>query len=135
VSIYRDRILNSYLILPVVNAPVQAHLKLLKPKKDGLLTAIIGFPNDIADGYIEDLDADSVSLNGIAPVSAKRIKDKWVFKFNAADLVSAPTDCNARNRKHSEIIHLTLQGAFGAQYDYGNLTFEAGDMVVIKKHK
>lgn len=128
VSIYRNRILKSRLVLPVAGAPVQACLQIkpgiIQPKRNGLLTALVTFPKALEKGYVEDLDAASVRLNGIQPVSAKQDGCKWIFKFNSQDFESL---------LKAEKVKLTMTGNFGARFDYGSLAFEASNTVLVKR--
>ncbi len=137
VSIYRNRILKSRLVLPVAGAPVQACLQVkpevIQSKRDGLITALVSFPKNLDKGYIADLDAESVRLNGISPVSAKPDYRGWIFKFDTQSFESLLKSEKASIKQNSKKVKLTLKGNFGARFDYRALSFEASEVVEVKR--
>ncbi len=136
VSIHRNLILKSHLVLPVADAPIKAGLCLKsrrhRQQPDDLLTAVLTFPRSLAQGYIEDLDADSVRLNGAAPVEAEQLDDLWIFTFNTGEIQNTAQTDAPDEGWHCNRIKAKMTGRFGTRFNYGNLTFEAEDSINIR---
>ncbi|MBN1381251.1 MAG: hypothetical protein JXA41_06230 [Deltaproteobacteria bacterium] len=86
----------------------------------------MSFPKSLAKGYIEDLNVDSVTCNGVHPVSWKLANDQWIFKFNRQDFTGV---------LNMDKVPLVVEGNFGAEFNYGNLAFEGSDIIKVRKRK
>lgn len=132
VNVYRNRKYPSRIVLPVVGAPIKVRVK-IKPEKPGrksspVLSAFVTFPKNISQGYITDLDTSTVTLNGVSPLESVLHGKIWEFKFSRDNLTAV-----LKKGRH----RLTIEGDFGASYDYGDLSFKGSASIKIKqpKHK
>lgn len=129
VTFYRNRILKSFISLPVI-APVEAHVKIepevINPKSKGVFTAFVTFPKSLDKEYVKDLKTESVTCNGVSPLSAKFHHGAWMFKFDRRAF-SGLTQWHK-----AEIL---CEGQFGNKYSYGDMTFKGSDTVWIQKQK
>lgn len=125
ISVYRNDNNASYITLPIVadsiDTDVQIEPATLNLNSRGQFTARISFPENLAQGYIDDVDLSTVMCNGAYAVSGKVANRTLVVKFNREDLSVSP----------GEEVALTIIGEFGDKYYYGPLTFEGSDTIKV----
>jgi len=114
VTFYRDAIRCSHIILPVAGTPIRAKVTIAKENADlektNGITLQVTFPGTLAGGYVNDINPDSVTCNGLPVLKGTLEKDTWQFK------------CNAENTPKNKT--MIVKGRFGAKYNYGSLAFE-----------
>lgn len=124
VTVYRNTLYPSHLVLPIGGYPLPAKIRIqpevLCKKSQGVLTAFVSFPEGLDKGYLKDIKPDSLRCYGAAAVDLKMHKDRLIAKFRQQELNDIVL--GAKNK-------LTVTGAFGKRYDYGNLTFEGSDEI------
>jgi len=106
VTFYRNPKYSSYIRLPVIQpVPVEVQVE----KRWFKMVAKITFPDTLDPRYLQDIDTDFITCNGI---SAK----KTVLEGNTLEAVFS-------KKSFSNVDALEVKGKFGRHFNYGNMTF------------